>query len=164
MRLCEHPRSDAILTLAPAGAPRLGDVVAIGQAVVDRDAIVSFAALYDPQPFHLGEAGGAKSFFGGLVASGMQTLAMMQGLTVRSGLLGRLGAIAGLGLDKVRMIRPVQPGDVLHGQVELLDARPSRSRPGCTVLRCRVTGHNGCGDAVIGYELVVLAGAEGPAA
>lgn len=123
---------------------------------MDRASILAFAALYDPQPFHLDEGAAERSVFRGLVASGLQTLAVVQGLAVRSGVLDRIGAVAGLGMDKVRLPRPVRPDDKLQATLEVLDLMPSRSRPGRGVARCRLAAANQHGEPVATYESSML--------
>ena len=133
-----------------------GDVFDLGEAVIDRAGILAFAALYDPQPFHLDEDAAQRSVFGGLVASGLQTLSAVHGLAVRSGVLERLGAEAGLGMDKMRLLRPVRPGDTLHATMQALRVTPSRTRPGKGVGRARVTAVNQHGELVVTYESSML--------
>lgn len=131
---------------------RVGEVFDLGAAVVDRDSMVAFAVLYDPQPFHLDEEAARASVFGTLVASGLQTLAIMQGLAVRSGLLVRLGAEAGLGTDETRLLNPVRPGDDLRVTAEVLGVTPSRHREGQGIGRCLFTATNQHGKTVARYE------------
>ncbi len=129
----------------------------MGAAVVERASMVAFAALYDPQPFHLDEAAAQDTIFGGLVASGLQTIAVVHGLAVRSGVLERIGGLAGVGMEQVRFLRPVRPGDCLHGTAEALAITPSRSQPGRGIARCRFSAVNQSGDMVISYEMSALA-------
>jgi acyl dehydratase len=132
------------------------DVFELGAVIMDRASILAFAALYDPQPFHLDEGAAGRSVFRGLVASGLQTLAVVQGLAVRSGVLERIGAIAGLGMDKVRLPRPVRPDDELRATMEVLNLTSSRSRPGRGVARCRLVAANQHGEPVVTYESSML--------
>lgn len=138
------------------GRVQAGDVFELGAAVVDRASILVFAILYDPQLFHLDEDAAERSVFRGLVASGLQTLAVVQGLAVRSGILDRIGAVAGLGMDKVRLPRPVRPDDELWATMEVLDLTSSRSRPGQGVARCRLAAANQHGEPVVTYESSML--------
>lgn len=96
-------------------------------ATMDVDAIKSFAASFDPQPFHLDERAAEESLFGGLVASGWHTAAMTMRLLVTSG-LPIAGGVIGAGGDIV-WPRAVKPGDTLTVVSEVIAAKPSASRP-----------------------------------
>ncbi|HEX4260298.1 MAG TPA: MaoC family dehydratase [Acetobacteraceae bacterium] len=109
----------------------------LGTLQVSAAGIAAFAAEFDPQPFHLDAAAARLSPFGGLAASGWHTAALTMRLLVRD--LPLAGGIVGLGLDVLRWPAPVRPGDTLSAEVEVLEARPSRSRPGSGVVKLRVT-------------------------
>src|SRR5689334_11302601 len=94
---------------------------------VTADEIKTFAAQYDPQPFHLDEGAAAQSFFRGLAASGWHTAAMTMRLLVESG-LPIAGGIIGAGGDEIRWPHPVRPGDTLQVESEIVETRPSASR------------------------------------
>jgi acyl dehydratase len=95
---------------------------------VTESMIIDFALAYDPQPFHLDSRAAAASPFGGLIASGLQTLALGFRVFVQLGLLSACG-MGSPGLDELRWLRPVRPGDTIHAEVEVIEARPSRSKP-----------------------------------
>ena len=99
-----------------------------GRVLVDRDEIIAFARKFDPQPFHLDDEAGRRSIFGRLVASGWHTAAMTMSLVARSEYRPAGGTI-GLGFDDLRWPIPVLPGDELRIETEVLEMRPSRSRP-----------------------------------
>ena len=99
-----------------------------GRAVVDELRIKGFAAEFDPQPFHLDDAAARSTMFGGLAASGWYTAAVTMRLLVESE-LKPAGGIIGIGFDEFRWPRPVRPGDELHVESEVLEVRPSKSRP-----------------------------------
>ncbi|WP_428395683.1 MaoC family dehydratase [Lichenicoccus sp.] len=109
------------------------DDLAVGQRfesatyTVDADEIKAFAARYDPQPFHLDEAAGGASLFGGLVASGWHTAAITMRLMVEGG-LPIAGGLIGAGAE-IAWPNPTRPGDTLRVQCEVLSVQPSRSRP-----------------------------------
>ncbi len=118
-----------------------------GTVRVDEAAIRRFAAEFDPQPFHLDDVQAATSIFGGLAASGWHTAALTMRLLVESGF--RLaGGLIGAGFEELRWPRPVRPGDELRLEVEVLEARPSRSKPGQGVAKIRTTTFNQRGDPV----------------
>ena len=124
-----------------------GQVYGSGRLVVDEGRIKSFAAEFDPQPFHLDEQAARSSIFGGLAASGWHTAAMTMRLLVASE-LKPAGGIVGAGFDEFRWPAPVRPGDELHLEIEVLEVRPSKSRPTQGVVKVRTTTNNQKGEAV----------------
>jgi acyl dehydratase len=114
---------------------------------VEADRIRSFAAEFDPQPFHLDDAAAQSSIFRGLAASGWHTAAMTMRLLVASD-LEPAGGIVGAGFDEFRWPLPVRPGDELRIEVEVLDVRPSKSRPDLGLIKIRTTTLNQNGQAV----------------
>jgi acyl dehydratase len=114
---------------------------------VEPDRIKSFAAEFDPQPFHLDDAAARRSLFGGLAASGWHTAALTMRLLVESE-LKPAGGIVGAGFDEFRWPRPVRPGDELHVEAEVLEVRPSKSRPDQGLIKVRTTTKNQNGEAV----------------
>lgn len=124
-----------------------GQTFASGRATITQERILSFAAEFDPQPFHTDEAAAAATLFGGLAASGWHTAALTMRLLVESG-VGPAGGIVGAGFDELRWPRPVRPGDELHVEVEVLAVRPSQSRPGQGLVKLRTTTVNQHGEAV----------------
>ena len=115
--------------------------------VVDEARIKSFAAEFDPQPFHLDDQAARGSIFGGLAASGWHTAAMTMRLLVESE-LKPAGGIVGAGFDEFRWPAPVRPGDELHLEIEILEVRPSKSRPTQGIVKVRTTTRNQNGEAV----------------
>jgi acyl dehydratase len=108
---------------------------------VDAARVKAFAAEFDPQPFHLDDEAARASFFGGLAASGWHTAAMTMRLLVESD-LQPAGGIIGAGFDEFRWPRPVRPGDELHLEIEVLEVRPSKSRPQQGLVKIRTTTLN----------------------
>jgi acyl dehydratase len=115
-----------------------------GRVRVDKDEIVAFAGKYDPQPFHLDEEAARRSIFGRLVASGWHTAAMTMSLIARSEYRAAGGTV-GLGFESLRWPIPVLPGDELRIESEVLETRPSKSRPdrGLIKMRTRTLNQNG---------------------
>jgi acyl dehydratase len=107
-----------------------------GRVRVDKDAIIAFASQYDPQPFHLDEEAARQSIFGRLVASGWHTAALTMSLIARSEYRPAGGTI-GLGFEGMRWPAPVLPGDELRIETEVLETRPSQSRPDRGLLKFR---------------------------
>jgi acyl dehydratase len=107
----------------------VGQVFMSRAEAIGRDRIVAFAQEFDPQPQHLDENAARGSMFGELVASGWHTAAITMRLQLES-LMGRFpGGSLGAQVDKLAWVRPVRPGDLLRAKAEIMDMRPSRSRP-----------------------------------
>jgi acyl dehydratase len=124
-----------------------GQVYGTGKLRIDRERIKSFAAEFDPQPYHLEEDKAHASFFAGLAASGWHTAAATMRLMVE-GDLRPAGGIIGLGFEEFRWPRPVRPGDELHVESEVLEVRPSKSRPDQGLVKLRNTTLNQNGEPV----------------
>ena len=107
---------------------RPGMVFTGGPVTVSEDEIIDFGRKYDPQPMHTEPQAAANGYFGGLIASGWHTAAVMMRLFVEH-VLSPASSIASPGIDEVRWLRPVRPGDVLSLRVTIMDAERSRSRP-----------------------------------
>jgi acyl dehydratase len=118
-----------------------GQTFRSGRIRIDGERIKSFAAEFDPQPFHLDERAAADSIFGGLAASGWHTAAITMRLLVESE-LAPAGGIVGAGFDELRWPRPVRPGDELKVESEVLEVRASKSRPDQGVIKVRTTTLN----------------------
>jgi acyl dehydratase len=109
--------------------------------LLNMEDIKAFARQFDPQPFHLDEVAAEKTLFGGLAASGWHTAAVTMRLLVDGG-LPLAGGIIGAGVEEIRWPRPVRPGDRLHIVSEVLEARPSRSKPEQGIAKILVTTLN----------------------
>jgi acyl dehydratase len=118
-----------------------GQTFRSGRIRIDADRIKSFAAEFDPQPFHLDERAATESIFGGLAASGWHTAAITMRLLVDSD-LKPAGGIVGAGFDEFRWPRPVRPGDELRVEGEVLEIRASKSRPRQGIIKVRATTLN----------------------
>jgi len=125
----------------------VGQTFGSGRLRVDKERIKTFAAEFDPQPFHLDEAAASNSLFRGLAASGWHTAALTMRLLVE-GELKPAGGVIGAGFDDLQWPRPVRPGDELRVQAEILEVRPSKSRPAQGMIKMRATTFNQDGDAV----------------
>jgi acyl dehydratase len=134
---------------------RIGDRFRSGPYEVTEKAINDFAHEFDPQPFHLDRAAAEKSVFRGLVASGWHTAAITMRLLVTSDLNLAGGAI-GLGVDELRFPRAVRPGDKLSLEVEIVDVRPSKTKPDRGTARVRYETRNQNGEVVFTQTATVL--------
>ncbi|HYM71744.1 MAG TPA: MaoC family dehydratase [Stellaceae bacterium] len=118
----------------------VGQTFASGRLTVSAGEITAFAGDYDPQPFHLDGAAARRSVFGGLAASGWHTAALTMRLIV-GGEFRPAGGIVGFG-GELAWLKPVRPGDELRAEVEILETRTSRSRPGQGLVKIRVSTLN----------------------
>ena len=132
-----------------------GAVFTSGAIRVSEAEIVDFARRWDPQTMHTDPEAAAKGRFGGLIASGWHTAAMMMRLFTTS-FLSPQSSVASPGLDELRWHRPVRPGDELSLRVTVLEARRSRSRPGEGVVRSLVEVLNQRGELVMSLKPVSL--------
>ena len=128
----------------------VGQVFNSARTRVDKEQIVAFARQFDPQPFHLDDEAARKTPFQGLAASGWHTA----GMTMRMMLDGEFkpaGGILGVGFDELSWPRPVRPGDELHAKSEILEVRPSKSRPDRGMIRVRTTTYNQKDEPVMAF-------------
>jgi acyl dehydratase len=134
----------------------VGQTFGSGRPRIDGERALAFAAEFDPLPFHLDEAA-RHSMFGGMTASGWHTAAVTMRLLVETE-LKPAGGIVGAGLDECRWPRPVRPGDELRVEREVLEVRPSKSRPEQGLIKLRTTTLNQDDEAVLVHvlNLVVL--------
>ena len=146
-----RPVDDGLLYLDDL---RVGQRFTTGEYELDADGAVAFASQWDPQPFHTDPEAAAGSFFGELVASGWHTAAItmrlaVQGLPIAGGLIGAGGEIS--------WPAPTRPGAVLHVEAEVLEVRPSRSRPdrGMAVVRMETVDREGAVAQVFTVTMVV---------
>ncbi len=113
-----------------------GRVYELGSTTVSEEDILSFARQFDPQPFHVDPEAAKESVFGGLIASGWHTGAMWMRLYVDA-MLGGPTSQGSPGIEELRWLAPVRPGDTLHGRLTVLDATPSSRRPDRGTVRIR---------------------------
>jgi acyl dehydratase len=134
---------------------RVGDRFESGPYEVTEAAIIKFGREFDPQPFHLDPEAAKQSVFKGQVASGWHTAAITMRLLVTSGINLAGGAI-GLGVDEMRFPKPVRPGDTLTLELEVVDVRPSRSKPDRGTARLRYSTRNQNNEIVFSQTATVL--------
>lgn len=111
----------------------IGHSVTAPPAALTREAIIRFAAEFDPQPFHLDEAAARDSFFGALVASGAHSFAFTMRRGVDAGVFTG-HAVAGLGVDDIRFLKPIPPDLPLTARFTVTALRPSTSKPGLGIV------------------------------
>lgn len=120
----------------------------MGPRKVTREEIVAFAQRYDPQPFHLDEAAGRASLFGGLVASGWHTMAITMRLMV-DGFIRDSSSMGSPGIDELRWVKPVRPGDELTLTMVVREVLPSRSKPDRGIIKSEYDLKNQAGETVM---------------
>ncbi len=108
---------------------KLGSETYFGSYEVTREEVLEFARKYDPQPFHLSDEEAAKTHFGRLSASGWHTCAMTMAVIARHLVAQKQAGLGSPGVDELRWLKPVYPGDTLHVRGTIVDKTPSRSRP-----------------------------------
>ncbi|BAO30115.1 MaoC family dehydratase [Sulfuritalea hydrogenivorans] len=113
-----------------------GSVREFGGKTMTAEEIMDFARQFDPQPFHLSEEAGKNSLFGGLCASGWHTCALAMRMMCDAYLL-ESASLGSPGLENIRWLKPVRPGDTLHVRSVVLEARPMDSKPHVGLLRTR---------------------------
>jgi acyl dehydratase len=105
-----------------------GQTTDCGSRLVTREEIVGFAAEYDPQPMHLDEQAARATLLGGLVASGWHSCCILMRMLSDS-ILGQASFMGAPGVEEVRWLAPVRPGERIKARATVLETRPSRSRP-----------------------------------
>ena len=105
-----------------------GEVIELGDYPLSEQELLDFARKYDPQPFHVDADAARDSPFGGLIASGWHSTAMFMRLWVDR-ILNDTASMGSPGVEQIRWLVPVRPGDVLRGRVTIAEAAPSRTRP-----------------------------------
>jgi acyl dehydratase len=126
-----------------------GDVLAFGQAQVTAEAIIAFAENFDPQPFHLSDEAGRKTPYAGLIASGWHTAGMTMRMMVDH-LVSRHG-LGSPGIDELRWLKPVRPGDTLTCRSTVLSVRRSNSKPDRGIVRQKIETMNQHGEVVLSW-------------
>jgi len=140
----------------------VGAVAELGPVAVDAEEVVAFARRYDPQPMHTDATAAAAGPLGGLIASGWHTAALMMRLIVEQ-YLSPASSLASPGLDELRWLRPVRPGDTLSVRVTVIEATRSRSKPDRGVVRSMVEVRNQHGETVMSLQPINLVRCRPPA-
>jgi len=129
---------------------QVGQVERFGHYEVTREEVIEFASRYDPQPFHLDDAAAAANpIFGRLAASGWHTAAMAMRMLVDQGLKNGILSMGSPGVDEIKWLKPVYPGDTLNMQVEVIGTSLPRSRPDIGFVKFRTTVYNQNGETVM---------------
>lgn len=139
----------------------VGKAYPVGSHTFTREEIVHFAEQFDPQPFHLSEAGGEASMFCGLVASGWHTCSVMMGLLVRH-FLRDSTSMGSPGIDDIRWIKPTRVGDTITMTNTVLSKRVSASKPDRGIVETRWDGVNQHGETIVTVHSKALFGLRHP--
>lgn len=134
---------------------KVGDRFASGGMTITEAAIIDFARQRDPQPFHTDPAFAATWTFGGLIASGLHTMAATLRLWLDLGIF-RACSLGSPGIGEVQFPRPVRPGDTLRVVSDIVQLRPSASRPDRGIVRLRQVTINQRNEAVLEQETTVF--------
>jgi len=132
---------DDALKLIPFESFEIGQVQTFGAYEVTEAEVIEFASKYDPQFFHLDAEAAKTSLFGGLCASGWHTCAMTMAMLVEN-MKGKGRSLGSPGIDKLKWLRPVYPGDILSVRMEVTGLHPSQSRPTIGIVTSTVTVSN----------------------
>jgi acyl dehydratase len=127
-----------------------------GTTEVSREEVIEFARRYDPQPFHLSDEAAAKTHFGRLAASGWHTCAMAMGVIARHVVATEQAGLGSPGVDELRWLKPVYPGDTLRVTSKVIEVRPSRSKPEIGSFRSATVVTNQDGVPVLTFTSIVL--------
>jgi acyl dehydratase len=134
----------------------IGAETYFGSYEVTRDEVVDFARKYDPQPFHLSDEEAAKTHFGRLAASGWHTCAMTMAVIARKVVDDEQAGLGSPGVDELRWLKPVYPGDTLHVRGKIVEKTPSRSKPDIGSFRTETVVTNQDDVQVMRFTSIVL--------
>ena len=137
----------------------IGRRIETAPVTLDAEEIIWFARRYDPQPFHTDIETAKGTVFEGLIASGFQTVAVATGQFIRTGIIEGNG-LGGPGLDKIRWVAPVRPGDTLSTVIDVVEARVSKSDSSRGVVRLAFVVSNAAG-IVATFETIIMIRARG---
>ena len=135
---------------------QVGQETIFGHYDVTREEVLEFAGKYDPQPFHLSDEAAAETHFGRLAASGWHTCAMTMSVIVKKLTETRQAGLGSPGVDNLRWLKPVYPGDRLTVRGKIVEKRPSQSKPDIGSVRTETTVTNQDNVPVMTFTSIVL--------
>ncbi|HVB72085.1 MAG TPA: MaoC family dehydratase [Ktedonobacteraceae bacterium] len=115
---------------------QVGETIQLGSKQVSEAEIIEFARQYDPQPFHISPEEANNSFYGGLIASGWHTVSLLMRMMVDE-MINDTISMGSPGVDEVRFLKPVRPGDTLRARLTIVDSTPSKSRANMGILKSK---------------------------
>jgi len=134
-----------------------GDVIELGSRTISKERILAFAREFDPQPFHTDEEAATRSIYGGLLASGWHTGSLLMRI-LYDGLLNDTASLGSPGIDELRWLEPVRPGDTLTARMTIVETIPSRSKPDRGLIRSLMEMRNQYGRVVLTIRGLSLLG------
>jgi acyl dehydratase len=134
----------------------IGKETVFGSYDVTREEVIEFATKYDPQPFHLSDEAAAKTHFGRIAASGWHTTAMTMAVIARAVVADEQAGLGSPGIDQLRWLKPVYPGDRITVRGTIVDKTPSRSKPDIGSFRTETVVTNQDGVDVMRFTSIVL--------
>ncbi len=134
---------------------KIGEIFQAESFTLDEKQILEFALSYDPQPFHTDVAAAKDGPYGGLIGSGFQTLNLCFCRIVQSGVFDTV-SMGGPGIEEVKFLMPVRPGDTIHTEAEILSIKPSRTKPDRGIMRVQYRGYNQQDNEVISFITIML--------
>ena len=120
----------------------VGSKQGFGSYAVTREEVIAYAEKFDPQPFHLSDEAAAQTHFGRLSASGWHTCAMVMSMVVANLKENQQAGLGSPGIDELKWVKPVYPGDTLRCETEILEKRVSASRPEMGIFKSRMRVFN----------------------
>jgi acyl dehydratase len=138
-----------------------GDVHSFGSIAVEADEVIAFAKRFDPQAMHTDPEAAKHTIFGGLIASGWHTAGLMMRLYAEH-YLTQVASLASPGIDELRWLKPVRPGDMLSVRVTVLKAVPSKSKPDRGAVTSLIEVMNQLGEVVMTLKVVNFIGKRPP--
>jgi len=130
---------------------KVGDVLELGRHTFTVQEIIAFGRQFDPQPFHVDQAAASTGAFGGLIASGWQVCAIGMNMLVER-LMDETESLGSPGIEKVRWLKPVRPGDTLTYRVKVVETRPSATRSSVGLVKHLWEATNQTGELVLTLE------------
>jgi acyl dehydratase len=134
-----------------------GQVIELGSRTITKESIVAFAREFDPQPFHTDDAAAQRSIYGGLLASGWHTGSLAMRI-LYDGLLKNTASLGSPGIDELRWLKPVRPGDTLALRMTILETIPSRTKLDRGLVRSLMEMRNQRGEIVLTIRGLSLLG------
>jgi acyl dehydratase len=136
---------------------KAGQVIELGRRTVTKEAILAFAREFDPQVFHTDEEAARSTIYGGLIASGWHTASLAMRL-LYDGLIKDTVSLGSPGVDELRWLKPVRPGDTLSARLTVVELVPSRTKPDRGIVRSLLELINQHGDVVVTMRGLSLLG------
>ena len=134
---------------------RVGDKFLAPGFTLSEGQILDYALTYDPQPIHIDALHAAEGPYGGIIASGFQTLSLCFRMMIQTRVFETV-SLGGPGLDELRFLAPVRPGDTINTEAEIISVTQSKSKPDRGVLKIQVSGFNQHKDKVISFIVIMM--------